>query len=176
MKASCLTVLELDVSWRNQKRECLDIPVSSFLQTHNCATFKLTPFLLTQRFIRQVHLQPSLDRLNHPKHHSHDKDQYRDPKGIPLHPVPPVMPPLRQGSRLGLIKGLLQNNESVMPDGEIFDPTLTSLQGAAFRNVLFRPECQVCAASFELLLVWADCLEPSAGLSVCGREEQGEGV
>lgn len=34
----------------------------------------------------------------------------------------------------------------------------------------------MCAPSFELLLVWADCLEPSAGLSVCGREEQGEGV
>jgi len=37
------------------------------------------------------------------------------------------MPPLRQGSRLGLIKGLLQNNEAVMPDGEILDPSLTSL-------------------------------------------------
>lgn len=84
---------------------------------------------LSNRVVGQIHLQASFDRLHHrQKQGKCGKNQRNDgdPKGKPLRPVAAVMPPLRDGSRGRLIVGLLQHAQSIAPEPEPFDLTLTA--------------------------------------------------
>lgn len=68
-----------------------------------------------------VSLQSAFDALNNAKEDGQKEDPDRNPKGVPLNPLPSVPPSLPYCFRLSLVKYLLQDNESVAPAPESID-------------------------------------------------------
>ena len=78
-----------------------------------------------------MRLQYPRHTLHQPKNQRHDKHQNRNPKGIPLHRIPAIVPPLPQPPRLRLVKGLLQDHEAVVPEGKVLEAPVLGAQVAA---------------------------------------------
>lgn len=124
-----------------------------------------------------VHLQPALDTLHKPQKSCDDEHQDGDPERVPPLPVAPVVPPLRDGRRRGLIKGLLEYHQPVPPVPEVLNLSLLRaerVQVAAESGVdlaLRRAPGDELTQPLPLVVcpaLWAaeDCL----------REEQGDGL
>lgn len=82
-------------------------------------------------FVCNIHLHRRQPTLHHTKEHGHGKDQHSYPESVPLDAVPAIEPPLGDGRWLGLVKGLLEDDKPVMPDGKVLDPALACPEGAA---------------------------------------------
>lgn len=62
--------------------------------TWGCLTARNVPLLLSECLPREVDLKRALNTLHEPEENGDEKDEYRDPKCIPLDPVPAIEPPL----------------------------------------------------------------------------------
>jgi hypothetical protein len=72
-----------------------------------------------------IRLQPTFNTLHDSENDSQRKDKGSDPKSVPLHAPPAIVPPLRNGDRFSLVKRILENHEAIVP---ILEPTnLTSI-------------------------------------------------
>lgn len=63
-------------------------------------------------------------------------DQLQDVVYIPLHPVPPVMPPLRQRLRLRFVKDLLHHDEALTPELKLVNLAIVRFQTAVLKDLL----------------------------------------
>ncbi|ROV97861.1 hypothetical protein VSDG_04901 [Cytospora chrysosperma] len=109
-----------------------------------------------------INLQSSLDTLYQAKHDREDQNQDGDPERVPLHSIPPVIPPLRQGFRLSLVKDLLKRHQTVPPEPEPLDlPTV-----APQLSTLDSPRVQLCRRGH--------LREPPPRLGIRRRQEQGK--
>lgn len=79
-----------------------------------------------------VYLEGPFNTLHQAKRDCHSQNQDSNPKSVPLHAISPVIPPLRQCSRVGLIKDLLQNNKTIVPKRKIFHLAVACAQIATF--------------------------------------------
>lgn len=59
---------------------------------------------------RQVHLHGALDALYYPEEECHDEDYDSHPERVPLHGIPPVVPPLLQGLGTRVVESLLKDD------------------------------------------------------------------
>ena len=80
--------------------------------------------LVWNRVESLVHLKSSFNTLYKTKKDRKTQHSNRDPKGIPLSPVPSIVPELRDGSRLWLIKPLFQAHQFVAPVNKICSTTI----------------------------------------------------
>lgn len=65
-----------------------------------------TDLLCYSRVIRLVDLQCTLDTLHHAKENRQKQHHNSYPERVPLHPVPPVVPPVRERRRPRLVESL----------------------------------------------------------------------
>jgi hypothetical protein len=79
-------------------------------------------------------LQTTLNTLNHSECCCDDQDQYGHPKCVPLNSIAPIMTPLGEGSWCGIVLGLLQNDQTIPPEGEAFNLPILGLQITAQHN------------------------------------------
>lgn len=98
-----------------------------------------------------VYLEPSLDALDEAKNDCEDQNQNSHPKGIPLHAIAAVVPPLRKGPRGSVVISLFQDHEPVPPELELFNLARFGIQGAAFGQ----PAVQDTAAVLLVILTHA---------------------
>jgi hypothetical protein len=120
--------------------------------------------VLGSRHIRLVHLQRPFDALYQPKKHSQDQHHDRHPESIPLHAIPPVIPPLRERPRPRLVKDLLQDDEAIAPEVEVLDLAVVGAELALLDDPAVEVERR------------REALEPSSRVGVGLREEEGEGA
>lgn len=79
-----------------------------------------------------VYLKRPLNTLHQAKKDRQSQNQDSNPESVPLHPVPPVVPPLRERSRMCLIKDLFQNDKAVVPERKVFDLAVARSQMTTF--------------------------------------------
>ena len=88
-------------------------------------SFSTIPF---QRLPAQPNLHPPFQALHYTKENRRREDQNCHPKGIPLHRVAAVVPPVAQGSRIRLVKRLLEDDKTVMPVVEALEAPVVYAQ------------------------------------------------
>ena len=86
-----------------------------------CFVIQVNNESLTSSLHSEIYLHSPFNALHHPEKYGQPQDQDSDPEGIPLHPISPVPPPLGYRLRAGLVKGLLQDDETVVPYRELFE-------------------------------------------------------
>lgn len=90
------------------------------------------------------------------------QNQDSNPESVPLHAIPPVIPPLRERPGMGLVKDLLQNNKTVVPERKILYLAVACPQMATF----YDPRIEFGR--------WRNRLNPFSGSCVRLWEEEGK--
>ncbi len=85
---------------------------------------------------REINLQRAFDTLNHSEEDGRGENQDGHPEGVPLDRVPAIIPPLPQPARAGLVEGLLQDDQSVVPEGKLLEPPVLSSQASSLGDAL----------------------------------------
>jgi hypothetical protein len=88
-----------------------------------------------------VDLQCAFDTLHKAKQYRQAQYKSSDPKRVPLDTLSAIVPPLIDSARFLLIKGLLQNDQTIMPKMElvylaVFGAEMSALSGLAIEVVL----------------------------------------
>ena len=96
---------------------------------------------------RDVHLQPTFNALHHREEYGQDgqdQDPKRNPEGVPLRSVAPIVPELRQRARPGFVVYLFQDQKSIMPISEVVDLPFFSIQVPDPDESLIEPAGRFC--------------------------------
>lgn len=105
-----------------------------------------------------IHLQGPFHALHKTKEKSHNKHKRSNPERVPLHPIPLAKPSLRKSHGIRFVKGLFQDDESVVPEAEILKPALAGSERATFAQLRIYPGLAL-------------GLQPSAGVLIVGRKQ-----
>jgi hypothetical protein len=69
----------------------------------------------------KINLHRSFNRLDETEKYGQHEYDDGDPKGIPLWASAAIVPPLRQRSRFGFVKNLLQDGQTLTPEMKLVD-------------------------------------------------------
>jgi hypothetical protein len=79
-----------------------------------------------------VCLKAPFNTLHQAKKDCQGQNQDSNPESVPLHAIPPVIPPLRERARMGLVKDLFQNDKTVVPERKVLYLAVARPQMATF--------------------------------------------
>jgi len=104
--------------------------------------FRMQPTQATRLYRRMegsVHLQRAFDALHESEENGQGQNQNRYPKCVPLHSIPPVVPPLRYRARPRLVVHLLQYHQSIVPVAEALHLSLVGDEVATLNHFGVQP-------------------------------------